>query len=186
MSQAAVWFQLAKLGSPTLMSFGLVEPGRPSQVGSVFTAPGANKSQCADPQAQGGGVRRGPVRQRQPSTAEARHDWQGSVGGGTHEERCRSTTDPNTCGALVISVEHFQMHLGCGRVLSSRRLTSSLWTRPNSGLTLVVDASWRAANEANVRGTWPTIATTMDRRRATLTRGIGRKPQIDHTSRAVR
>ena len=43
-----------------------------------------------------------------------------------------------------------------------------------------------SGNEANVRGTWPTIATTMDRRRATLTRGIGRTPQIDETSRAVR
>ena len=37
------------------------------------------------------------------------------------------------------------------------------------------------ARRSKLRGTWPTIATTLDRRRATLTREIGRKPQIDNT-----
>ncbi len=43
-----------------------------------------------DSQAEGRGVRRGPVRKRQPSTVEAPNQRQGSVGGGSHQEGRRA------------------------------------------------------------------------------------------------
>ena len=81
-----------------------------------------------------------PVKLRRLSRSRFSSKGRAPGVGGGFDSCAASLLNPNICGALGVGIEHLQMRLGAAGCMSWRWLTSSIWTRLNSGLTHVIDA----------------------------------------------